>query len=209
MWITWVKAVGSSSAVAGEAPSGRDSARTSPSRSSAPAHKGSAHATTSAPASTMLRPQALANSTLHGGSERARTGSGQGGRRHPRTGTTALGRGVTASPSRTRRRTRSAGRPVFWLPDPPAVVPSQPHERASGVVRRPSPVTATGSRRLCTGFPQPTRSAPSSWRAPRGGSPMQPPRASCPRLLRGTPSTANRLSGLCTPQPRGPQTRAS
>jgi hypothetical protein len=55
--------------------------------------------------------------------------------------------------------------------------------RTSGVVRRPSPVTATGSRRILTGFPQlRTPGPPSPW---PGGRAWEHPRASAvewPRL---------------------------
>ncbi len=51
--------------------------------------------------------------------------------------------GVTASPSRTRRRTRAAGRPVFWLPDPPAAEPSQP-AHASVLGQWPRSTTVPG-----------------------------------------------------------------
>ena len=51
----------------------------------------------------------------------------------------------------------TVGRPVFWLPDHSRAEPSRRLDllqSASGVVRRLSPDTATGSRRIRTGFPQ-------------------------------------------------------
>lgn len=107
--------------------------------------------------------------------------------------------GRSSSPTLPAPERRSAvGGPVFWLPDQPILrafpVPGRrlplclPHARrmarwqarevarrlrTSGTMRRSSPVTATGSRRIHTGFPQ-DEDAPH----PR---PTPLPRATCTR----------------------------
>ena len=116
-----------------------------------------------------------------------------------------------ASPSRCRRVRETGGRPVFWLPDRSSAEPSQPAcasasdstcARPVARFRRSSPVTATGSRRICTGFPRRSTRRTSSVRSI---APSAAPLARCWE----SPSTlmfsygVYRRSGLASTRGRG------
>jgi len=117
----------------------------------------------------------------------------------------ARGDGLAASPSRPRRRTlllegRSSGFRIARSSSLPGAAPC----RACAPVaffRRPSPVTATGSRRILTGFPQPPPPVPSSWRRAHPTKDecerLQPSRGVCPRHRRTDAST---VGGHLPPQ---------